>query len=98
MTRTIVTKLACWPFKTECTDAILIHVLSTVYVHIINCVYDNFNVILCVFLHSSEVKEYSRFLCVFASVSALRKPDRIEFSCIVRFIHMSALLSHIDIF
>uniref|UniRef100_A0A671Q7D5 Calcium-dependent secretion activator 2-like n=1 Tax=Sinocyclocheilus anshuiensis TaxID=1608454 RepID=A0A671Q7D5_9TELE len=42
----------------------------------------------------------TRFLCVYALVSALRKPDRTEFSCVLRFIYMSALLllPHIDIF
>ncbi len=57
-----------------------------------------FNIILWVFLHSWDAKEYSllcemRLLRVYASVSTLRKPDRTEFSCIVKFIHVCSSLT-----
>ncbi len=50
------------------------------------CQNGHFSIILCVFLHSCNVKEYSRAVrrgfcvCVYALVPALRKPDPIEFS------------------
>ncbi len=109
MTRTIATKFGCLPFKTECN--VPIHILPTVYVHLRHnqlCLreYSSKRTIqqFCVYFSVHAMRKSTHALwdalsvCVCFSVYTQKTGPNWVLSCVVRLIHMFALLllPHID--